>query len=725
MTTKAKKKVNSTAATPTLEEMEKLKEFTEKVDAWYSLYSEHIERARNYLIFLYVDQWEAGVRQARELAGKPTLSVNKLVPVLRGILGEQRDNSPQLAVRPVNPEDDVPQEEIDLRSDLIRQISYDSNSDIVYQIASQQMLECGWGSAFVKTEPEDDNSFNQVLRIISVVDFQCGFFDPCAQEPDKSDGDFCGYYTVVSKDHFERMYPDVPNPESAGNNYVFQWFTRETVTLCDMYYKDYYNKTLVQLSNGQTLEEKEAKELLDAQDAILEANPDLALLPDVEPITIQRKEVRKCYKIKHIKFVLNKTLEETEWPGKKYLPGVYFEGDSRVIDGERIPLPFIQDAIDTQKLINYNASEMAYALLTSRKEHIFATPSNVEGFEEQYRNPQQVQGALMYNPDEQTQQPPVVIPPVQLNPLYLQTDQKANSDLQQLTGRFEEARGQESNAVSGVAIAARKEAASAPVNVYNDNWARGIRQIGRILLDAMPYVYDNERTVMTRNVEGKSVPAKINQFNGYQLNESQEWTEDYKNDIRKGKYDIEVKVEGSFDAQNAKAFETFTRFMAINPQMGVLVADLMAEVSGLPNAEKVKQRFESMLPPEIAAQEKGLPPPPPPPPAPPPPEIVIAQMKQQVDMEEIAVKKQKNIIEAQKNEITAQANNIDGANTFAKAQAEVIKSGNELKSSLIEHGAKVKQAQIKADSETQKIDDAMQRRVALDEQAQTLKGMGI
>src|SRR3954468_2302980 len=212
-----------------------LKEYVDDVNSWYSYYNEHIERARNYLTFLYVDQWDVNIRQARESLSRPTMEFNKVTSVIRAILGEARNNSPALTVRGVGK--DVNQKTVDIYEGLIAHIHYDSDADIVYQLAAKHALECGWGAARVVSEYEGPNTFLQVLKIKGIMDFQAAFWDPCAQESNKADGDFCGVYTVMSKEKFKKIYPGVQNPQDVSgltNNYYVRWNTRDTVMIAEI-----------------------------------------------------------------------------------------------------------------------------------------------------------------------------------------------------------------------------------------------------------------------------------------------------------------------------------------------------------------------------------------------------------------------------------------------------------------------------------------------------------
>jgi hypothetical protein len=695
-----------------------LRDLSKKVDSWYAYFNEHIQRARNFLSFLYTDQWDQQVRQNREGLSKPTLQFNKLVPIVRGIIGDQRDDSPQIAVIGVG--EDIDQQAVDLRSDALRHIAYESDSDVIYQNCFKGMLEVGYHAAGVSTDYENEDTFKQKMFLEVSPDYQSFFFYTAAQEADKSDGDFCGYYVTISKDHYNRLYPEKPNPVSATNTYYFKWVTRDTVTICYIYYKEYFQKKLVLLSDGQEIEKSEATKLIKMQEALYEADPDQFDLLGMEPIEIVNERSVNDWKIKRCQFVQNAILEKTDWPGK-LLPWVYFDGDSTVIDGERLPIPFIQDAIDTQKMINYTGSEIAYHILTSRSEKFMGTPSNFKGYEEQWRNPQQVQGALLANPDDLSGKMPEVINPPVFNAALLQSYQNSTQDLQQITGRYEEVRGAKSNAISQIAIAERKESSNAPVNVYSDNLSRGIKQLGKIQLELLPFVYDTKRTIMTRNIEGKGKSVEVNKPVGMEYNDKGELQDVLENDMKKGSYDIEIRVDGSFTSQLAKQFDTFARFIAINPQNAALVGDLMAAVSGLPNAPKLEKRLETLVPPQILAQEKGEPPPPPPPPPPPDPMVMLAQQDLQLKDKKITLDAMND---EKKLQIEAQSKGINAAATFAKARAEIKKSENDLKGKLIGHAVNAGIAKSQQASD-EKIAEAETRRATLDEQAGTLKEMGI
>jgi hypothetical protein len=700
---------------------ELLQELVDKVEMGYRFLSEPIQRARNYNTFLYIDQWDAQTRILRENASKPVLTFNKLVPILRSIVGEQRKNTPAIDVSDASIEINAPQQLIDFYNDYCRELTYKCNFDVILQNVFRQFLECGWGAARVTIDYESTNSFQKVIKIEPIVDIQAAFWDPAAQEPDKSDGDFCGVHQIMSKEGFKREYPDIEAPISASNsNYYMPWNDGESIVVAELYVKEYFAKTIYQLSDGSVLEEKDAKEKINQQAQYLEENPEAVFMNGIQPLEILDKRKVRDYKIMYYKFIQNHLLKKSEWPGKT-LPIPYGEGDSTIIDGQRIPLPFMAETVDAQKLYNYVMSETAYAILRSRKETFMATEGNIEGNEDVWSDPDNVQGTLTWKPDAQAPgAKPEVIRPGAFSPELINMAQYVSGDLQDLTGRKEEALGRETNAQSGIAIAKRQEASSLPVNVYQDNLARFARNLFKIVLDVLPNVMDEpDRKVMVRSADGKRRVVQINQRKGLSYDmQTGQYKDDIANDVSKAQLDVQVRVDGSYDAQKAAAFDFLIRLSAINPQISNLVADLMAENSGLENAQKLIKRLETLLPPQILAQEQGKPPPPPPQP-PPDPKIVAAQMKMQTDTQANQLKEQELMQKQQELIINAKLKGLDYQAAWNKALAEIQKSQNAVKEAALTHASTVHSSNSDL---SQKIIDAQSKHVALGAQAQALKG---
>jgi len=682
-------------------------------DDWYSYWNEPIQNARELLLFLFISQWDPEVKLRRQNAGIPTLSFNHIAPMIDSILGEQRKNSAQISI--ISLDQDDTQKKTDWRTDLMRQICYSSQADNHFQMAYFQQLTCGWGFVRVSVHYEGNDTFRKCVRIGGDADYQKAFWDPTAKEKHKQDGDYCGIYQVMSMDDFKRDYPDIANPVSAGQQTFFSWQTRETITVCEIYYKDYYKKTIVQLSDNREMELSDAKKLIEAQasevaeDEIETNDIFLMQIEKPEPLEIINQRDVMCYKMKHVRYVENALVDKTDWPGKM-LPIVFFPGQIAVIDGKENPISFINNLQDPQRLYNYVMSEMATGMLNTQRSKVIATPDMTKGHEQAWRQPQKVQGALHYNPDNRTQAGrPEFIDPPPFNQALIGLQQIANQEMPTISGRFEENRGQESNAVSGKAIKARISVGNNVVNVFHDNLLSGIEQVARVGMDLLPHVYIGEREVMLREMDGTSYKMTINKATGrYKMpNVAQTMKfedlidsaeEEIENKLDDGEFNIEVKAVGSLDYQKEESMNFWLSMMSVDPRFPGLMADLVAEESDATKAKQISERLKSILPPDILAKENGQPPPPPQA----DPAAQMAQQKMQLEIKNMALKEQQMQVDMQMKQGQQQIDQMSMQNDRMKMILDAQQNGLDAQVAREQAEADIHTTHVKANAEVEK-----------------------
>jgi hypothetical protein len=701
----APKKVSDLSDTEILEKMKKY------AVSWYDYWYEFIECAREHMKFLYIDQWDIEVRDEREANKIPTMEFNHIRTMIDGIAGLQKKNSPQITVSTISGEPNKNQE-VDFRTDILRQIAYASKSDDAYQTCYMNQLICGWGFIRASIHYESPDSFDQTIKITSNPDCQVAFFDPNATDVNRADGDFCGVYQRIAKDDFRRDYPEIESPVSTGQETCFTWETRDTITICDIYYKDYFKKVIVRLSDGRTLSLKEAKEIIEEEKELVDEYIDAITGDEADEIKelaleqmtqiIERREVMD-YDIRHVRFVENAIIDKSEWPGK-LLPIVYVPGNSATIDGRENPISFVNDLQDVQKLHNYTMSEMARGLANVSKSKVIGTEKMISGHEQAWRQPEKVQGMLLFNPDHTIEgRAPIFIDPPPFNQALISLHQLTDKEIGSISGRYEESRGQESNAMSGIAIQSRITAANNAVNMYLDNNLKGIEQVGRVCLDLLPYVYGDERDVIVRSEDGS--PKKItvnkrkegvfNMPNDSSMDSMDEMEEQIENAIDSDEdFDITVKASGSFDSQKQASLDFWIKMMGAFPPSAPLLADLVAGESEAEGAAIASQRLKTLLPPDIRAQEEGKPMPPPQP----NPMIEIEKKRTAIYGQEVKMKQQKLDDERKKDQIDAA---IDMQELKLKQRDQAYKEEK------AERDAKI--AQLRAALEVKKVQIQQQR----------------
>src|SRR5690606_17310347 len=182
----------------------------------------------------------------------------------------------------------------------------------------------------------------------------------------------------------------------------------------------------------------------------------LTLFDDGQPGTIIDKKEIKHHKIKHYQISGDYILGETDFPSDQ-LP-LLFVDQAIWYDksGQQICRPFIIDAKDTQKYLNYLATQSAYLLKVSRYDQWIGSKRNVASSDTQqkWRDPLIVQGILTFDESDSGVIPQQVRPPELPQSLVTQY-QRAIEDLYTGTGLYPTRMGQQGNEVSGAAIDAR------------------------------------------------------------------------------------------------------------------------------------------------------------------------------------------------------------------------------------------------------------------------------
>ena len=500
------------------------------------------------------------------------------------------------------------------------------------------------------------------------------YWDPAARETDKSDGEFCGVISYMSKTEFKKRYPNIDVSSINEMRFYdtsdtwFEWIDDENVTIADHYQKEWKKKTICKLNDGTTVDKKDLDEKLKEKRKNLKLMQQLEILAEVKgrPINLTRgldkievvdeREASYCT-IKHFRIVRNEILEENEWPSK-YLPLVFVDGDSYYLRGRQFTKPFIQFAVDTQKFINYCATETISYIRGGRKERFLATISNIEKHQAAWKGVDNDNMALLYDPDARTGASPTPIQPLEIPQTLLMQYQRAENDLYTILGRYEASVGAPGAERSGVAIANRIKQGNITAAVYPGNLLRAQTQVGRIILDLIPVIYDTYRSVNIIKNNGEKKTIEINK----QIEKDK-----FENKIDRQDYEIEITAGSSFAMQKAEAYAQLMDLIARIPAFGQIIPDLAAENLELSNAPQIVERARRYLIPQISMQEQGKEVPPPPPN---PQEVLMQSMAQSEQKKADA-----SLLSAQSKMIKAQA---DLNKDFSKDKADKIKAAAEI-----------------------------------------------
>lgn len=528
------------------------------------------------------DQWPAGVKAMRDADGRPCLTTNRLPQFIRQVSNDARQNRPQIQVNPVDSDGDP--ETAEIIQGLIRHIEYDSNADQAYDCAYESAAQCGIGWIRLLTEYSDPLSFDQDIKIKRIRNPHSVLIDPNAKEADRSDMQWAFMVDFLTREEFETLYPQSEVAKGGQSGWELarqqapQWMEGKGIRVCEYFEKTFKPGVLCLLDSGETV--------LKAQ------------VP--EGAVVVRERQTQIPTVTWSKITGTEILEQTEWPSQ-WIPLVPVLGSELEVDGKLILEGVIRHAKDSQKMLNVWVSAETEAIGLAPKSPWLVAEGQLEGYEKVWRTSNSKNHAyLTYKPTSSAGQP---VPPPQrvfgeANVQALTNARlQAQDDLKSLVGIYDSALGARSNETSGLAIRARQNQASTAHYHLMDNLVRAMRQIGRIIVDLIPKIYDAQRVVRIVGDEGEQRLVTINA-------PTEDKGEMRIYDLGVGKYDVTVSSGPSYQTKRQEAVASMLQLAQAYPPITQIAGDLMVGAMDWPGAKAISQRLKKLLPPEVQDEQE-------------------------------------------------------------------------------------------------------------------------
>lgn len=548
-------------------------------------------------------QWDDEVRKAR--GGRPCYSFDRTSIAIDQVKGDQRQNTPQIKVLPIDDKSDRKKAEI--FEGLIRAIERNSSANTAYNTGFDFALKGGFGAWRVYPKYVED-SFDQELCIGRIENPFTVHFDPSAKDYLKRDSEWALITERIARDAYEAQHGE-PGTDLDLSQHDHDWINDKEVRVAEYYKRMRRKKTIALLDDGRVID-------YDTIKAIEEELRDPPPGSGIKPIRVLKKREADTTFIRWWKLSGVGIIEgpiDYEW---KYIPIVPIYGRVTNIGGKRKYRGLVRKAKDPQKAYNGARTAEIEAVAMVPRSPYFVTPGQIKGYENQWstanvKNPLW----LYYNPvkdlpggGKPTREPMPEIP----NAL-IALSQQAADDIKASTGKFGPSLGEpQANELPG-AIRQRNTEGDVSSYEFIDNLAESIKYTGEILVDMIPKVYDGERVVRILGIDGREAFESINQRgpDGKLLN-----------DLSQGRYDVAVDVGPAYTTQREWARDNLLRF-ADTPEMKMLVGDLVAKNMNFTGADELERRLRipliqrGVIPPDqLTEDEKAALPKEPPPPDP-------------------------------------------------------------------------------------------------------------
>lgn len=534
-------------------------------------------------------QWPEAVRRQREDDGRPCLTIDRINPFVRQVVNQYRQSRPMPQVNPVGSGSD--QDTAEIMQGMVRHIMDRSNGDSAIDTAFEAMVRCGMGWVRILTEYSTPTSFDQEIKIERIANPFQVYPDPTFVQPDGSDMNYVFIACDYSREDFLAEYPEskmsnysLSDWEGLGND-MPEWVLSKGHGCRVMeYFKRVDKRTTVCLLEDGTIAEKKD-------------------LPEGTPVIEERETYLPT--IVWYKLTATEILDQREWPGRM-IPVVPFLGEELRFNGKCYYTGLVHSAKDAQMAYNYWKSAQTEAIaLAPTAPWIVADGSIPQGWTNAWANANKKNYAyLAYKHMTVDGQP---VPPPQRNfgepPIQAINQALVGSldDLKGTTGMYDANLGNRESSQSGVAIKQLQSQGQISNYHFADNAARSIKQLGRIIIDLIPKIYDSQRVVRIIRPDDMADQVTINGPSGKIGSKGVEAV--YRPGV--GEYEVTVSVGPSYQTRRQENNALMTELMRgpLGQVISTAAPDLAVGMMDFPIIKELAKRLKRTIPPQFQDHE--------------------------------------------------------------------------------------------------------------------------
>jgi len=657
----------------------------DRVDKWEKYWTINRTLYYEWIDFIMGDQWREDESKLFERYNKIPLMVNKLGVLMNHLIGDLIQNTPNLQVVP---DENVPVQTAEVRAALVKDISLSSDAKTVYQNAFWQSIVGGYSAYLTLTRYRNKRSFLKEPYFEAVEDPNRCYWDIAAKNKAKTDGQFSGFKTRISRKAFRDKHGKDTETQigssAVSEDTTLAFADDDSITQIDDFEREAKNITIYELSDHSVITNEEFAKL---EKIKLDGVKGKAVMKDGQIMTVLNKRDEVQYKIIHSQIAGDFVLEEEDFPTEEHLPVVFVDQKSYYTKaGQQITRSFFKDVKDAQRFLNYLFTQSAYLTKISRYDQ-FILPRKCAASpdaQQQWRDPSVVNGALYYDETPSGAKPEQLRPP-ELSQSLMAQYERTLLDIQSGTGMYNAQMGDTGNEVSGEAIDGRKRSGTQNTRVPFNSIDIAIAFGGEIINEMIPKLYDTEREMVINMPQAENQSVTLNK-------PADEYGLHVENDMTQGIYKIRLKPGLSYEGQKAEALNSLQLVLNADKsgQVFPMIADLYVENLPLDNNLELRNRLRTMVPPEIIeAGKSGKPLPPKQPQQDPMVELKKQelQMRAQKDQQEAQQKIQELQVKQAELQRKAIETHQDMSLAYQKLEAEKEEAAAELQQAILRYKA--------------------------------------
>ena len=528
-------------------------------------------------------QWEQEIERLFREFGKPRYTFDMVTAYRDQIVDHTTNRDYDIVVRPAG--GDSTKETAKTYDGLVRNIENISKADQIYYQAAKGMVTCGLAGWRVVQEYVSDDAFDQDLMVEAIADFRDRVWFGPHTKPDASDAKWGWVLTGVPEAEFESMYPDRPETGVQSDRTQNQFFNKqELVMIGEFYYLKEVKRDLVLLSNGAVV----------VDDDDFRATENELLQAGVQPVPGKRR-TRTSRVVCIRKFDANGWIgEPMETVFHNWIPIVPVYGNFDYYDRKCIWYGAVEKLMDPQRVFNYAKSRQVEEGALSARELFWLTPEQAKGHETELAELNvSTEPYQLYNPDPAAPGPPQKSNPPQVNPSLQALGQDMTAVVQAQVGMFDASVGRNINDQSGKALERLQNRSDEGGNKYVRAMEVAQSQTGRILVNAIPRVYEPGRQIRLLREDGTYEMGTVGQVIIDQ--DSNPPRPVVLHDLGTGLYDLVCESGPSFKNRQNQTVSTLAALGEIDPSVIEISKDILISNIAAPGMDQVGRRVRAQL----------------------------------------------------------------------------------------------------------------------------------
>ncbi len=520
-------------------------------------------------------QWDPHATAA--FAGRPRYTLDKCNDLVDDIAGAMEQSDFDIQILPAG--GDATKDLAKTYDGLIRNIQNLSNATDIYDASSRMTVRAGMDGWRVNQRWGDNNTFDQDLYIDPISDFvDRVWFDPGSVLQTREDANYCFVLQTLIKSDYEEKFPKGSGMSVTMDNTTTTDRSPETVVVGEILYKVKVERRIVELSNGAVYVDNEKFQSI--KDELVKAGA-----------VVKRERMREMDEVKTRIFDGSDWLTEVQDTVFELIPIVpeYANWSVR----KKVPnyWGIVTKKMDAQRIYNYVESRKVEDGAFAPLAKILATKTQIGGEKEAWeRLNVSADPVLPYEFDESGAPPPYKLGGAAINPGLESTSQSMLQHLQSTAG-IDQLPGQPLGLQSGLAVELKQNKGDTRNYKYTKSRQTAVCHTGKILMLAIPKVYDTKRQVRIINQDQSDEMVMLNdRIINEQTDEPVEVI-----DLSKGVYDVTCSVSKSFKNRQTETVNSMVEVASIDPTIIEEGRDVLYKNMNAPGFDVLSERVRQKM----------------------------------------------------------------------------------------------------------------------------------